>query len=243
MSHILFLLNSRERASYSLRCEVQLCHSSDLNSNCKKSYKSCGVGPFMCDASNYQPEDDDVVVAAHGSLHQDLIQLNSLFFRSATGATFLDKLKQVHGDYDFRKHKTDNCVTCSSDNKNIVPMAKTLTLCYRNYMSVSNRTGSYRNCGDSEVDYRVKFCPENDKTCDISWSTVTVNEFYSNHCENENSTNHGVFMKTEIYEKIEKDCGPWVVVRDEVLKSDAEVIGKSGQNSFVAEDTSFSGFI
>jgi len=215
MSHILFLIDDPKKVSYTLRCTVELCDKDNADSRCKKSVKSCAGGLSLeCDASTYEPQADDVVVAQHRSVFDGLTQISSQFARSAVGAAYLNKFKAVQTTYGYRVHKTSNCCGCTSDDTSISPKGGS-------WLVPSKPNLVNYNCNAETIDYRPALCGVS-TGCNLDWSTVTlaVSGCQANCAKPTADIGimSGIFMNSEIYRALEDKCS-FAVIRAASVES------------------------
>merc|ERR1711879_820832 len=123
---------------------------------------------------------------------------------SEDGAALLNKYASDHSNFygirPFTRSEITYCQLCTSDNKNIVESGD-------RWISPSYSDGRWRNCRQSDIDYRPKLCGnENNKSCDLDWTLIVEYEDYSDVCESSSSKMNALFVKTQLYNNFAAVC-------------------------------------
>lgn len=163
-----------------------------------------------CDAAiaAWSPDADDIVIGQHADSYEGLTQIDSKFVRSAPGAVFMNKFTATHGSFGIREHYVNYCITCTSDGVSISMKDNAY-----GHMTMSAADLVTRYCVTGTFNWRGQMCSYSENNCNLDWSTVTEVPVYNAGCDDASKRNHGIFVNTEVYDRIGASCSPYVAVR------------------------------
>ena len=173
---------------------------------------------------NHDFDADDIMVGRHAQSYSNYTELPTTFFTKWKGGAVVNRFLAEHNSFALKPHVTTCCLICGSDNSSLVldGFGEKTLMGFANYAE--------RTCNSQPIETRpTNACSyqswnsvtQSADTCDIDWTRVVSgeNSEWSDRCCNDEVvyhpdnymyrsdvkySTHGMFMKTELYEKVEK---------------------------------------
>ena len=169
----------------------------------------------------YIPDENDFVVGLHGENYEGLTQISTSFIDSDAGKMLLETFRATFLRFGFREHKTTTCLFCTLDNWDIRSLQWNSNL-YSTFITISHEDSSIMNC-KGLLNYRPFIIVGDDQT-KVRWLAAIYGQSHTSYwlqhqhtvqsracgsdgSSDESLTAHGIFIRTELFNKVTKSCG------------------------------------